>query len=231
VVGVGPGIGASVATKFAKEGFSVALIARTKEKLDPVATNIAKYNTKILSVTADATDPVQVKEAFDKIKKELGPVNVLVYNCSSALRCSILDIKPEQFELSFKTSCAGALYCSQQVLPSMITDKQGTIIFTGATGSLRGSANFASFASGKFALRALAQSMAREFGPQGVHVSHVIIDGAVESDYWKKKNSPQKPIDSYLSPDAIANNYWLLHTQDKTTWTQELDLRPYVEKF
>jgi len=231
VVGVGPGIGAAVASKFAKEGYSVALIARNKEKLDAIATKISKFNTKILSVPADATDPVQVKAAFNKIQAELGPVNVLIYNSGAFTKpSSVLDITIEQFELSWKTNCVGALLCSQQVLPSMVNNKQGTIIITGATASLRGGNNFASFASAKFALRALAQSMARELGPKGIHVSHVIVDGQVESEA-STKAMPQRPVDSYLSPDAIADSYYFLHSQDKTSWTQELDLRPYVEKF
>jgi len=238
VVGVGPGIGTAVVERFAKEGFSVALIARKKEKLESIIKGIKESKNiadpsklSLLPVVADCTDVNQVQIAFEEIKNKLGAVNVLVYNSGEFLKpSSILNITAEQFEKTWKTNCLGGLICSQQVLPSMVQNKQGTIIFTGATASLRGAANFAAFAVGKTGLRTLAQSMAREFGPQGVHVTHVIIDGVVLSD-TSKNFFPAKPEDAFLSADAIADNYWNLYRQEKVAWTQELDLRPYVEKF
>jgi NAD(P)-dependent dehydrogenase (short-subunit alcohol dehydrogenase family) len=141
-----------------------------------------------------------------------------------------LDLSPEQFDECFKANCAGAFYAAQQVLPAMVEAERGTILLTGASAALRGKANFSALAVGKFGLRALAQSMAREFGPQGIHVSHVIVDGQINTPRIGEM-FPDREEHTLLSPDAIAETYWLLHSQDPTAWTLELDLRPSVESF
>jgi len=220
VVGAGPGIGRAAALKFAKEGYSVALVGRTKAKLDLIKGDIEKNGGKAESFAADSTDQKQVEAAFGQIKSTFGDPEVLVYNASGFVRGGILDLDPKVVENQWKISTLGALLASQQVLREMSKKKKGTIIFTGATASLRGGANFAGFAIGKWGLRALAQSIAREFQPQGIHVAHVIIDGGVGPDDATK-----------LSPEAIADTYWFLHTQHHTAWTLELDLRPSPEKF
>ncbi|CAF3092510.1 unnamed protein product [Rotaria sp. Silwood2] len=192
VVGVGPGLGASLAKRFAAGGYSIGLIARKESSLQSVQRELEQNGHTVLSVTADAGDVSSVKNAFDTIRKKFGN-------------------EPE-------------------VLPSMIKNGKGTILFTGATASLRGSVGFAGIATSKFALRVLAQSMAREFGPQGIHVTHIIIDGQINTPSQVQRQ-PGKDINSFINSDTIAETYWQLHIQPRTTWTHELDIRPSVEKF
>lgn len=220
VVGVGPGLGAAIAQRFASEGFAVALMARTPEKLASIQADITNTGATAESFPTDATDPDSVKAAFAQVQSKLGNVSVLVYNAGVFPVAGILELTPERFEKSWQINCFGAFLAAQQVLPGMLDQGQGTILFTGATGAWRGSARLAGLAVGKFGLRALAQSLAREFGPQGIHVAHVIIDGRIG-----------RGDKGQLSPEAIAQTYWHLHQQDETTWTLELDLRPAVEKF
>ena len=230
IVGIGPGIGSAVAHRFAREGYTVALMARGRDKLDPVEAEIRAAGGRALSITADATDPRSVAAAFRRVKDELGAPEVLVYNAGAFRMGGILDVLPEEFEACWKANCAGALYAAQQVIPEMVARKSGTILLTGATASLRGGARFACLAVGKFGLRALSQSMARELSPQGIHVAHVIIDGQVDLPRVRQM-FPGRETDTFLSPRAIAEVYWQLHTQDRTSWTLELDLRPAVERF
>src|SRR3954452_12665927 len=229
VLGVGPGLGAAVARRFAGEGFGVALMARKEESVADVREEIEGGGTA-LSVSADATDPDSVARAFERVRGELGDPEVFVYNAGAFQMGGILDLSPEQFDECFKANCAGAFYSAQQVLPAMVEAERGTILLTGASAALRGKANFSALAVGKFGLRALAQSMAREFGPQGIHVSHVIVDGQINTPRIREM-FPDRENHTLLSPDAIAETYWLLHSQDPTAWTLELDLRPSVESF
>jgi NAD(P)-dependent dehydrogenase (short-subunit alcohol dehydrogenase family) len=229
VLGVGPGLGAAVARRFAGEGFGVALMAR-KESVADVREEIEGGRGTALSVSADATDPDSVARAFERVRGELGDPEVFVYNAGAFQMGGILDLSPEQFDECFRANCAGAFYAAQQVLPAMVEAGGGTVLLTGASAALRGKANFSALAVGKFGLRALAQSMAREFGPQGVHVSHVIVDGQINTPRMREM-SPDREDHTLLSPDAIAETYWQLHSQDRTAWTLELDLRPAVESF
>jgi len=229
VLGVGPGLGAAVARRFAGEGFGVALMARKEESVADVREEIEGGGTA-LSVSADATDPDSVARAFERVRGELGDPEVFVYNAGAFQMGGILDLSPEQFDDCFRANCAGAFYAAQQVLPAMVEAGGGTVLLTGASAALRGKANFSALAVGKFGLRALAQSMAREFGPQGVHVSHVIVDGQINTPRMREM-SPDREAHTLLSPDAIAETYWQLHSQDRTAWTLELDLRPAVESF
>lgn len=174
ILGVGPGLGAAIARRFAREGFAVALMARREESLDGVKKEIEAGGGKALPVPADATDPSSVEAAFEKVKSGLGGPEVFVYNAGAFQMGGILDLSPEKFDECFRANCAGAFYASRQVLPAMVEEGRGTILLTGATASLRGSARFSALAVGKFGLRALAQSMARELGPQGVHVAHIV---------------------------------------------------------
>jgi NAD(P)-dependent dehydrogenase (short-subunit alcohol dehydrogenase family) len=230
VVGVGPGLGAAVARRFAREGYAVALMARRAETLAPVERAITEAGGHALSVTSDATDPASVRDAFARVAASLGAPDVLVYNAGAYEPAGILEITPEQFDACFRANCSGALYAAQQVVGEMVKRKRGTVILTGATASLRGSARFACLATGKFALRALAQSMARELGPEGVHVAHVIIDGQIDTPRLRAM-APGRARHTMLAPDAIADAYWNLHAQDATAWTLEIDLRPSVETF
>lgn len=230
VLGVGPGLGAAVARRFAGEGFAVGLMARSLEKLTPIQTEIEQGGGKALSISADATDPASVTSAFAQVKQQLGNPEVFVYNTGAFQVGGILEITPEQFESNWKANCFGAFLGAQQVLPAMLERKRGTILLTGATAATKGSARFAGLAVGKFGLRALSQSLAREFGPQGIHVAHIIIDGLIDTPRVRGM-APDRQKHTLLSPEAIAESYWQLYLQDATAWTLELDLRPAVENF
>ncbi|HEV2093505.1 MAG TPA: SDR family NAD(P)-dependent oxidoreductase [Rubrobacter sp.] len=230
ILGVGPGLGAAVARRFAREGFAVALMARREESVAGVRGQIQDAGGSALPVSADATDPASVAAAFEEVRDTLGNPEVFVYNAGAFQMGGILDLSPEKFDECFKANCAGAFYAAQQVLPAMVEAGRGTVLLTGATAALRGGARFSALAVGKFGLRALAQSMAREFGPQGIHVAHAIIDGQIDTPRLRE-TSPDREDHTMLSPDAIAETYWQLHLQDSTAWTLELDLRPSVESF
>jgi len=230
ILGVGPGLGAAVARRFAREGFAVALMARREGSVAGVREEIEGAGGTALPVSADATDPASVAAAFDHIRSNLGAPEVFVYNAGAFQMGGILDLSPEKFDECFKANCAGAFYAAQQVLPAMVEARRGTVLLTGATAALRGGARFSALAVGKFGLRALAQSMAREFGPQGIHVAHVVVDGQIDTPRVREM-SPDREDHTMLSPDAIAETYWQLHSQDRTAWTLELDLRPAVESF
>jgi NAD(P)-dependent dehydrogenase (short-subunit alcohol dehydrogenase family) len=227
ILGVGPQLGRSVAIKFAHEGYDIGLMARNIEKCQQIESEIKnKYKQiKVLSLSTDSADEVSIRNSFQKIRENLGHPEVLVFNVGRFIRAGILDIKTQDFEQAWKSGCMGALISSQEVIPNMKKEGKGTIIFTGATGSLRGSVNFAPFAVTKFGLRALAQSIAREYGPYGIHVGHFIIDGHIGNMNTSKECKNQ------LSPDSIAESYWQLHCQDKSAWSLEVDLRPCEEKF
>jgi NAD(P)-dependent dehydrogenase (short-subunit alcohol dehydrogenase family) len=230
VLGAGPGLGAAVARRFARGGFAVALMARKEESVAGVREEIEGNGGAALYASADATDPASVEVAFGQVRDKIGDPEVFVYNAGAFQMGGVLEVDSRRFDECFKANCAGAFYAAQQVLPAMIESGRGTILFTGATASLRGSARFSALAVGKFGLRALAQSMAREFGPQGIHVAHVIIDGQINTPRMREM-SPDREYHTMLSPDAIAETYWQLHTQDRTAWTLELDLRPSMESF
>lgn len=230
VLGVGPGLGVAIARRFAREGFEIGLMARSKESLSVAREEVEGAGGTALGVQTDATDPASVSQAFGEIRKGLGDPEVFVYNAGAFRMGGILELTPQDFDDCFRANCSGAFYGAQQVLPAMLEKRRGTIILTGATAALRGSANFSALAVGKFGLRALAQSMAREFGPQDVHVAHVVIDGQINTPRLREAQ-PEREEHTTLSPDAIAEVYWQLHRQDPSAWTLELDLRPAVEKF
>ena len=230
VLGVGPGLGATVARRFAREGFAVGLMARGEESLAAAREEVEALGGTALAVTTDATDAVSVASSFDRVREELGEPEVFVYNAGAFQMGGILELSPEQFDDCFRANCSGAFYGAQQVLPAMVERERGTIILTGATAALRGSARFAALATGKFGLRALAQSMAREFGPQGIHVAHVIIDGQINTPRLREAQ-PDREESTTLSPESIAETYWQLHAQGPSAWTLELDLRPAPESF
>jgi NAD(P)-dependent dehydrogenase (short-subunit alcohol dehydrogenase family) len=230
VLGVGPGLGAAVARRFAGEGFAVAMMARREESLAEIRQDIEDDGGTALPVSADATDADSVAAAFERVRAELGDPEVLVYNAGAFQMGGVLEVSPARFDECFRANCAGAFYAAREVLPAMVEAGRGTILLTGASAALRGKARFSALAVGKFGLRALAQSMAREFGPQGIHVSHVIIDGQINIPRVREM-APDREDHTMLSPDAIAETFWQLHAQDSTAWTLELDLRPAVESF
>jgi len=230
VLGVGPGLGASVALRFARGGFDVALMARDAARLAPFADAVVKEGRRAVAISVDAEEPASVASGFDRAAAELGPADVFVYNAGAFQMGGVLDVTPEDFERCFRANCMGAFLGAQKVVPAMVANGRGTILFTGATASTRGSARFACLAVGKFGLRALAQSLARELQPQGIHVAHVIVDGQIDTPRLRAA-APGRPTSTMLAPDAIAEAYWQLHVQDPTCWSLELDVRPATEKF
>jgi NAD(P)-dependent dehydrogenase (short-subunit alcohol dehydrogenase family) len=226
VIGAGPGLGAAVARRFARERFTVGVVARKRETVEPIAEALPGAR----AFTADTTDVGAVAKLFADIRDGLGAPDVLVYNASAFQMGGILEVSPEDFERCWKVGCHGAFLCAREVLPAMVERGAGTILLSGATAALRGSARFSCLAVGKFGLRALGQAMARELGERGIHVAHVIIDGQIDSEHVRSR-SPHRPASSFLAPDAIAETYWQLHAQHPTAWTQEIDLRPASEKF
>jgi NAD(P)-dependent dehydrogenase (short-subunit alcohol dehydrogenase family) len=230
VLGVGPGLGAALARRFAGEGFAIAMMARREDSLARIRQDIVNDGGTALPVSTDATDADSVAAAFKRVRDELGDPEVLVYNAGAFQMGGVLEISPAQFDECFSANCAGAFYAAREVLPAMVEAGRGTILLTGASAALRGKARFSALAVGKFGLRALAQSMAREFGPQGIHVSHVIIDGQINTPSIREM-SPDREEHTLLSSDSIAETYWQLHAQDRTAWTLEADLRPSVEGF
>jgi NAD(P)-dependent dehydrogenase (short-subunit alcohol dehydrogenase family) len=229
VVGAGPGLGSALAWRFAREGYTLGLLARSEETLREVQRGVHEAGGRASIYPTDATDAAAVRASFARLRDEHGAPEVLVYNAGIFKMAGFLETSPEDFETAWRINCHGAVLCAREVLPAMLEAGRGTLLFTGATASLRGGPRSAAFASGKFGLRALAQSLAREFGPRGIHVAHVVIDGVIDTRHSHARGGP-KPANQ-LSPDAIAETYWQLHRQDPSAWTQELDLRPSTEKF
>ncbi len=225
IVGVGPGLGAALARRFAQGGLAVAVAARRRDALAPLAEEIGGR-----AYTCDAGDETSVEGLFQDVTRELGAPRVAIYNAGAFAPGGILEITPADFERCWRIGCLGGFFVGQRAARSMVAQGRGTILFTGATASLRGGARFANLAVGKFGLRALAQSMARELGPKGIHVAHVVIDGQIRSERYAHLEK-ERPADGLLDPAAIAETYWQLHAQPRSAWTLELDLRPWVEKF
>lgn len=227
VFGAGPGLGAAVARRFAREGYAVGLFARGEDTLSEARREVEAVGGRAGTYAADGTREDSVREAFGRLRAELGPPEVLVYNAGAFTVGGVLELEPAAFEAAWRVNCLGGFLCAREVVPAMLERGRGTLLFTGATASLRGGAGFAGLAVGKFGLRALAQSLARELGPRGVHVAHVVVDGHI----GPARASGPGEAPTTLSPDAIAETYWLLHRQDASAWTQELDVRPAPEKF
>lgn len=225
VVGVGPGLGKSIAAAFAEEGMQVAVAARTYDRIQSIATEIGAKGYE-----CDATEEVDVRRLFEKVADDLGEPQVVVYNAGLFFRRSILETAADDFERSWRANCYGGFLVGREAARRMVKQDGGSILFTGATASLRGSAGFAPVATGKFGLRALAQSMARELQPKNIHVATVIVDGQIE-DGRPAGDDDERVEDDRLDPAAIANAFVQLHHQPRSAWTLELDLRPWAEKF
>ncbi len=234
VVGVGEGLGFAVARGFAAAGLNVGLAARNEERLRRLAAEIDAGGGRAFAWPVDARDEDQVTSMFAGIEKTHGPIEVVVYNAGAQYRAPFLEIAPEMFEKVWRLACFGGFLVGREAARTMAPRGHGTILFTGATASVRGGAEFAAFAAGKFGLRALAQSMARELGPAGIHVAHVGVDGLIDTPVIRERfaeEAARLPADGMLSPDAIGEAYVAIHAQPRSAWSFEIDLRPWAEGF
>jgi NAD(P)-dependent dehydrogenase (short-subunit alcohol dehydrogenase family) len=230
VAGVGPGLGASLARRFAKAGCRVALLARSSEFVEELCSELLGGGTEVLAVPVDISQADQVATAFRSIREQLGPVDLLIHNASASgpFGQPFTEIRADSFAHGWQVGVLGAFLCSQAVVPDMLKKGAGCLLFTGATSSVRGAA--ITFSSAKFALRGLAQGLARELWPKGIHVAHIIVDGVIR----EREVGPgieDQAGEPLMDPAAIAEVYWDLAKQDRSAWTLELDLRPHREKF
>jgi NAD(P)-dependent dehydrogenase (short-subunit alcohol dehydrogenase family) len=223
IVGAGEGLSASLARLFAREGMKVAMAARRADKLAALC-----KETGATAFACDAVDEAQVARLFDDVTAKLGAPEVVVYNASARARGPLVDLVPAEVQKAIQVSAYAGFLVSQQAARRMLKQGKGAILLTGASASVKGYPQSAPFAMGKFALRGLAQSMARELAPQGIHVAHFVIDGGIRSS--ARPNPSDKP-DGFLDPDAIAQSYLHVLRQPRSAWTWELELRPWVEKF
>jgi NAD(P)-dependent dehydrogenase (short-subunit alcohol dehydrogenase family) len=223
IVGAGEGLSASLARLFAREGIRVALAARNPAKLEALC-----RDTGAKAFGCDATNPDSVARLYEAVERDVGVADVVVYNASGRARGAFVDLVAADVAQAMAVSAFGGFLVAQQAVKRMLPKGRGAILFTGASASVKGYPQSAPFAMGKFALRGLAQSMARELSPQGIHVGHFVIDGGIRSS---ARTEPADRPDSMLDPDAIALSYWNVLRQPRSAWTWELELRPWVEKF
>ena len=232
VIGAGDATGGAIARRFAREGFTACVTRRHADKLAPLVASIESEGGKARAFGSDARKEEQMVALVDTIEREVGPIEVAAFNIGANVRFPIRETTARVYFKVWEMGCFAGFLMGREVAKVMVPRGRGTILFTGATASVRGSAGFSAFAGAKHALRALAQSMARELGPQGIHVAHVVIDGAIDTEFIRS-NFPQraalKDQDGILSPDAIAEAYWQLHLQPRSAWTHEMDLRPWME--
>ncbi|MDQ3120213.1 MAG: SDR family NAD(P)-dependent oxidoreductase [Verrucomicrobiota bacterium] len=226
IVGVGPGLGAALGRRFAREGFRVALVARSPDFIGELARELSSLGQPSLAVVADASRQAEMAAAVARARAELGAIGVLVHNASSSSGDGLLGTSAEQFEETWRIAALGAFVCARETAPEMLAAGAGAMIFTGATSSVRGG-GWLAFSSAKFALRGLAQSLARELWPQGIHVAHVVVDGLIGA----RDNAQAESPEPMLHPDQMADAYFKLTEQDRSAWTLELDLRPNRERF
>jgi NAD(P)-dependent dehydrogenase (short-subunit alcohol dehydrogenase family) len=234
VVGAGDATGGAIAKRFAAGGYVACVSRRSAEKLEPLVESIRASGGQARGFACDARKEEDVIALVDTIEREIGPIEVLVFNIGANVPCSILEETARKYFKIWEMACFAGFLNAREVAKRMVVRGRGTIIFTGATASLRGSVDFAAFAGAKQALRALAQSMARELGPRNIHVAHVVIDGAIDTDFIRTtfpERYALKDVDGILNPEHIAENYWYLHAQPRDAWTFELDLRPYGERW
>jgi len=235
VVGAGDFIGAAIAKRFAAGGFTVAVGRRHAEKLEPLVAEITARGGRARGFALDAREETNVEQVFATIEKELGPLELVVFNVGANVQFPITDTTSRVFRKVWEMACLGGFLTGREAARVMLPRRRGSIFFTGATASLRGGKGYAAFASAKFGLRALAQSMARELGPEHIHVAHLVIDAGVDTAFVRERiqaadrDPGALPPDSLMSPASIGEAYWMLHHQPRDAWTFELDLRPHRE--
>jgi NAD(P)-dependent dehydrogenase (short-subunit alcohol dehydrogenase family) len=237
VVGVGPeaGLGGALCKRLARGGLHVFVAGRTAEKVEAMASAIRKAGGTATGVAVDAVKEKDVVDLFERAAKEgQGPLELVVYNAGNAAMGELHDMDAEFFEYVWRVGCLGGFLTGREAVRRMLPAGRGTVIFTGATASIRGRANTTAFASAKAALRSLAQSMARGYGPRGIHVAHVIVDGGIAGDkiiQGLPQFAEAMGEDGLISLDGLADAYWFLHRQPRAAWTHELDLRTFKEQF
>ena len=224
IVGAGPGLSSSLTTLLIRNDFRVALAARNIDKLSTLeeTSNVDVY-------PCDASSINQVRSLFQKLDKTLGIPDLVIYNPSARVRGGIVEVDPEDTQKAINITCFGAFLVAQEAAKRMVERGSGSIFFTGASASVKGYANSSVFAMGKFGLRGLAQALARELHPQNIHIGHFIIDGGIKADHRPERNDPGD--DSMLDPEAIANTYLQFHRQNRSSWSWEIELRPWLETF
>ncbi|MGH7780481.1 MAG: SDR family NAD(P)-dependent oxidoreductase [Candidatus Binataceae bacterium] len=227
ITGVGPGLGAALARRFA-QGYAIAIVARNAGYLRSLKQEIEVSAAAVLEAPADLGDREQVAAAFKLIREQLGAPDLLVYNAGSGKWGTLLEISPEEFEDAWRVNAYGAFLAAREVVPGMLARGHGAILFTGATAGVKAGPKSAAFGPAKFAMRGLAQSMARDLGPKGIHVAWINVDGLIDIPGRK---IPNLKSDDLLDPAAIAETYWHLAHQHPSAWTMELDVRPFKEKF
>jgi NAD(P)-dependent dehydrogenase (short-subunit alcohol dehydrogenase family) len=232
VVGAGDATGGAIARRFAREGYIACVTRRSADRLAPLVESIVAAGGQAHAFGSDARQEEAVAELVETIERDIAPIEVAVFNIGANVRFPIGETTTRVYTKVWEMGCLAGFLMGREVSRRMVPRARGTILFTGATASVRGSAGFSAFAGAKHALRALAQSMSRELGPQGIHVAHTIIDGAIDTAFIRE-NFPQryalKSRDGILNPEHIADAYWQLHCQPRDTWTFELDLRPWIE--
>jgi NAD(P)-dependent dehydrogenase (short-subunit alcohol dehydrogenase family) len=233
VVGAGDATGGAIARRFAREGYVAVCTRREVASLEPLLEKIRADGGEAHGFGSDAREEDEVVNLFNTVEEKLAPLEVVVFNIGANVNFPIRETTSRVYRKVWEMAAFAGFLAGREAAKVMVPRGRGTIIFTGATASIRGREGFSAFAGAKFALRALAQSMARELGPQGIHVAHTIIDGAIDTE-WIAKNFPQrhalKEQGGILNPEHIADAYWMLHTQPRDAWTHELDLRPWMEK-
>ncbi|MNF49155.1 Glucose 1-dehydrogenase [compost metagenome] len=234
VVGAGDATGSAIAKRFAQEGLIACVTRRSADKLQPLVDAIKANGGEAHGFACDARKEEDVIALVDQIESQIGPIEAFVFNIGANVPCSILEETARKYFKIWEMACFSGFLNAREVAKRMATRQRGTILFTGATAGLRGAAGFAAFAGAKHGIRALAQSMARELGPMNIHVAHVVVDGAIDTDFIRESFPDKyalKDQDGILDPAHIAENYWYLHSQPRDAWTFELDLRPWNERW
>lgn len=234
VVGAGDATGGAIAKRFAREGLVACVTRRSADKLQPLVDTINASGGEAHGFACDARKEEEVVALIEQIETQIGPIEAMVFNIGANVPCSILEETARKYFKIWEMACFSGFLNAREVAKRMVTRQRGSILFTGATAGLRGASGFAAFAGAKHGIRALAQSMARELGPMNIHVAHVVVDGAIDTDFIRQSFPEKyalKDQDGILDPVHIAENYWYLHTQPRDAWTFELDLRPWNERW
>ncbi|VVN30750.1 hypothetical protein PS662_04869 [Pseudomonas fluorescens] len=234
VVGAGDATGGAIAKRFAQEGFVACVTRRSADKLQPLVDTIIAEGGEAHGFACDARKEDDVIALVEQIESEIGPIEAFVFNIGANVPCSILEETARKYFKIWEMACFSGFLNAREVAKRMAKRQRGTLLFTGATAGVRGAAGFAAFAGAKHGIRALAQSMARELGPMNIHVAHIVVDGAIDTDFIREgfpEKYATKDQDGILNPEHIAENYWYLHSQPRDAWTFELDLRPWSERW